>query len=128
MNGTHETLGDMPARITLDHRLGRAFHYWLGACGQRYLHTVFRASECPAIEGSVFLAVRRDGGRRRVMAIGIVGQFGTSRDLASAVSAGANEIHLHLMTTDPAARQAAVDDLRLRHMAEAVNPPLASAA
>lgn len=129
MNVDHEPSGNAPARVSLDRPIGRDFHYWAGASGKAYLHTVFGIGECPAIDNAVFVAVSRErDGRRRAVAAGIFDPFRSGRDIAAASQLGASEIHLHLLAETPAARRAALDDIRLRHLSGTVPRMTATAA
>jgi hypothetical protein len=120
MNANHDIPGNMPARVTLDRAIGREFHYWIGASGTRYLHTVFAPADCPALDEAVYVAVRRArDGRRRALSVGLFGPFGGGCEIAAAARLGAGEIHVHLMADTPAARRAVLRDLAARHLAEA---------
>jgi hypothetical protein len=110
----------MPATVTRDRAIGRDFHYWVGASGARYLHTVFAVADCPVLDEAVYIAVRRGrDGRRQALAVGLFGPFGGGCEIAAAGRLGADEIHVHLMAATPAARRIAVRDLAARHLAEA---------
>ena len=103
--------------------LSRRFRYWRGSSGRRYLFSVFPLGQrrtvelCPRFEGAVILAVAhgRDD-ERRILCIEETGsrpdRFFESGRLREAVAAGANEIHVHLLTESPAAREALVEDLQ----------------
>lgn len=113
----------MPARITRDRAIGRDFHYWVGASGARYLHTVFAVADCPVLDEAVYIAVRRSAdGRRQALAVGRFGPFGGGCEIAAARRMGAGEIHVHLMAATPAARRTAMRDLAARHLADAGMP------
>ena len=123
MKANHETQSNMPARVTLDRAIGREFHYWVGASGTRYLHTVFAPADCPALDEAVYVAVRRAcDGRRRALAVGLFGPFGGGCEISAATRLGADEIHVHLMADTPAARRIVLRDLAGRHLADAGRP------
>ena len=47
------------------------FHFWSGASGKRYVHTVYSLFDCPPIEDANYILVRRaDSTTRTVLAIG----------------------------------------------------------
>lgn len=118
MKPNHETVGEMPARVTLDGAIGRDFRYWVGASGIRYLHTVFPISECPTFDEAVYIAVRRDG-RPRAVTVGLFGPFGGGCEITAAARLGADEMHVHLLAEGAAARRTVVRDLAARHLADA---------
>lgn len=78
------------------------FHFWCGASGQRYVHTIYSLLECPALPASNFILVKRDtSGRRTVLSIGRVTNDTPSLNLAEirqrGAELGANEVHIHLL-------------------------------
>jgi hypothetical protein len=94
------------------------FCSWVGLSGQRYVFSVYPASECPAFRDAVLLAAIRDmRGQRRVVSVRDTGSF------AEPVVAKAQreprafgpglEFHLHLLATSPAERAATVADLAI---------------
>ena len=59
--------------------LAQRFHFWSGASGRRYVHTIYSLVECPAIPAGNYVLVHRDAqGRRIVLAIGRVGNAAAS--------------------------------------------------
>ena len=47
------------------------FHFWTGASGKRYVHTVYELLDCPALPAANYVLVRREpGARRKVLSIG----------------------------------------------------------
>ena len=109
-----------PARICSEHRFRRAFHYWCGASGERYLHTVYPLVECPELPRANFILVGRgeDGTRLPIR----VGQ--TREDVVSLNRArlrhlgavlGAVEVHVHLLAEGREERSAVEADLRAAH-------------
>ena len=102
--------------------LSRRFCYWRGASGHRYLFSVFRLGSrnveerCPGFERAIVLAVaHRHDGEREIVSAGETGgepqAYFESRGLQDAIAAGANEIHVHLLTRDLDARIAILRDL-----------------
>jgi hypothetical protein len=78
------------------------FHFWSGASGQRYVHTIYSLLECPELPaGNFVLVCRTSTGRRLAMSVGRTTQLCTSLNLAEvrqrAAAIGANEVHVHLL-------------------------------
>jgi len=78
------------------------FHFWTGASGKRYVHTVYELFECPPLPAANYVLVRREpGARRKVLSIGRVGNSVASLNLAEirqrGAELGADEIHVHLL-------------------------------
>jgi hypothetical protein len=78
------------------------FHFWTGASGKRYVHTVYNLIECPVLPAANVALVRRDAkGRRTVLAITHVANDAPSLNLAEVrrrgAELGANEVHVHLL-------------------------------
>ncbi|AHB47591.1 hypothetical protein W911_02875 [Hyphomicrobium nitrativorans NL23] len=93
------------------------FHFWSGASGQRYVHSVYSLLECPEVPVANFLLVRRDGsGHREVLAIGRLRHGSSSLNLAEirlrGARLGANEVHVHLLAPSAEERRAVELDLR----------------
>lgn len=87
--------GDSPLR----------FHFWAGASGRRYVHTVYSLFDCPAVSSANYILVRKDAdGNRSVLAIGRMVSEAPSVNLADvrqrASTLGANEVHIHLLAAD----------------------------
>lgn len=98
---------DLPARL----------HFWRGASGRRYAHTVYGLIECPPLPQVAYQLVRRDSaGRRRVLHIGSGASSAPSLNLAAlrqrGATLGANEVHVHFPAETPEARRLVVCDLR----------------
>ena len=102
--------------------LSRRFLHWRGVSGRRYLFSIFplhRATsidEAPRFHDAVVLAVARDAaGERRILVADETGAlpdlFYASAQLRDAVAAGANEIHVHLLTENNLGRAALLRDL-----------------
>ena len=94
------------------------FCSWVGLSGQRYVFSVYPASECQAFRDAVLLAAIRDmRGQRRVVSVRETGSFAepvvakAQRELR-AFGPGL-EFHLHLLATSPAERAATVADLAI---------------
>ncbi|HRN89424.1 MAG TPA: hypothetical protein PK271_12550, partial [Hyphomicrobium sp.] len=93
------------------------FHFWSGASGQRYVHSVYSLLECPEVPAANFMLVRRDGsGHREVLAIGRLRHGSSSLNLAEirlrGARLGANEVHVHLLAPSAEERRAVELDLR----------------
>jgi hypothetical protein len=92
------------------------FHFWTGASGKRYVHTVYSLFDCPALEDANYILVRRaDKATRTVLAIGRLGNHCESLNLAEirqhAAALGADEVHVHLLASSPQEAQAVETDL-----------------
>jgi len=127
-----ETSGpaDEPALVCAEEAFRQAFHYWRGATGQRYLHSVYSLVGCPALPQANYILVRRDeDGSRTPLAIGETTGDVTSVNLAAlrhqGAKLGANEVHIHLLAETDAERTAVCDDLRA---AQEQAAPIAAAA
>jgi hypothetical protein len=82
------------------------FHFWTGASGRRYVHTIYSLTECPALPAGNYILAHRDAmGRRSVLAVGRVESEAASLNLAhlrqSGALLGANEVHVHLLAGSP---------------------------
>lgn len=78
------------------------FHFWHGASGQRYVHTIYNLIDCPAIPAANYLLVRRDAsGVCHPLSVGRVAEDAPSLNLAHlrqlGASLGATEVHVHLL-------------------------------
>ncbi len=102
--------------------LSRRFRHWRGASGKRHLFSVFPiglpcpGEEAPRFADAVVLAVGPDAaGERRILAMDETGPlpelFYDSARFRAAVSEGADEIHVHLLTESAAGRAALLRDL-----------------
>ncbi len=108
-----------PEIATLDvtSELNDRFHFWSGASGRRYVHSVYDLLDCPEVPAANFLLVYRDEkGRRSVLAIGHLKHSAGSLNLAEirhrGARLGANEVHVHLLA--PSAHERRVVELDLR--------------
>lgn len=93
------------------------FHFWSGASGRRYVHSVYDLLDCPEVPAANFLLVKRDAsGHRSVLAIGHAVHEAASLNLAEirfrAARLGANEVHVHLLA--PSAQERRIVELDLR--------------
>jgi hypothetical protein len=94
-----------PAPVALPATLApvsERFHFWTGASGQRYVHTVYSLIDCPAIPAANYVLVRRDAsGACFALAVGRVAEEAASLNLARirqlGASIGATEVHVHLL-------------------------------
>lgn len=82
--------------------LASSFHFWSGASGRRYVHTVYSIRECPELPASNFVLVHRDElGRCRALAVGRLSHRSASLNLAEirqrGAQLGATEVHVHLL-------------------------------
>jgi len=87
------------------------FHFWTGASGQRYVHTVHGLRECPEIPDATFILLHRaENGTVSVRQIGRVAKGTGSLNLAEirhlGARFGANEVHVHLLAQN--AKQASL--------------------
>lgn len=108
---------DLPKAETL------SLHFWRGASGKRYVHTVFDLLTCPRLPACTYLLVRRDAkGNRRALRIGTVSAEAWSLNLAEirhrAAQLGANEVHAHLIAPGAAARCQIAEDMQAGQFAE----------
>lgn len=100
--------------------IAQRFHFWSGASGRRYVHTIYSLVECPAIPSGNYILVHRDDeGRRLVLAIGRVGHAAASLNLAEirrrGAELGANEVHVHLLAPNAKQSRLIETDLRTGH-------------
>lgn len=95
------------AQQEMTQRIARAneatrFHFWTGASGKRYVHTVYDLLECPQMPAANYVLVRRnDSGRPEALSIGRVASSAASLNLAEirhrGAELGATEVHVHLL-------------------------------
>lgn len=98
---------DMPIR----------FHFWAGASGRRYVHTVYSLFDCPAVASANYILARRESeGQRTLLAIGRMLSESPSVNLADirqrAATLGANEVHIHLLASDLGESEDVETDIR----------------
>jgi hypothetical protein len=96
---------------------------WRGRSGRRYVVGIHGFAELGVedLAGAVLIAVRRDGqGIARVVdvACGETGRDEAERKawLDAMCLRGAQEVHIHLLATDAAARNEIAEDLREGHL------------
>lgn len=111
---------DEPALVCAETSFAQAFHYWRGASGHRYLHSVYSLIGCPALPQTNYILVKRheDGTRTALL-------FGQTRDEAASLNLahlrhegakrGANEVHIHLLAEGTVERDAVEADLMGAH-------------
>jgi len=98
--------------------LPAGLHFWRGASGRRYAHTVYSLIECPPLPRAAYLLIHRDpAGQRQVLHIGSTESSAPSLNLARlrqrGASLGANEVHVHFPAETPEQRRLVVCDLRV---------------
>ena len=118
--------GEEPATISATGEIGQNYHYWRGATGRRYLHTVFPLLDCPEIPKSNYIIVARGPkGARRALEIGQTFDHAGSLNLAylrqRAAQLGGCEIHIHVLSETPSGRNSVEADLRARHGGQATD-------
>ena len=123
-NATAETTpwgpADEPALVCAEEGFAQAFHYWRGASGQRYLHSVYSLIGCPALPQANYILVRRhEDGTRTPIAFGETKDDAISLNLAhlrhKGAKLGANEVHIHLLAETAVDRARVEDDLTAAH-------------
>ena len=91
------------------------FWYWTGASGRKYIHSVYALDNLPPLPNAIYVAVRREGPLRVVVAIGRFSPFWDGvlgqRAVADFRKGGVDEIHVHLLAKSPEVAQAVLDDL-----------------
>ncbi len=97
------------------------FHFWTGASGKRYVHTVYELFECPPLPPANYVLVQREpGARRKVLSIGRVGNSAASLNLAEirqrGAELGADEVHVHLLAESAKLAKLVEFDLRTGQM------------
>ena len=113
---------DLPARL----------HFWRGASGKRYVHSVYSLIECPPLPKAMYLLVHRHkGGRREVLHIGCGQSDAPTLNLARirqrGAQLGANEVHVHFLAETEAERRLVTCDLRAGQFGELGSEPTVAA-
>jgi hypothetical protein len=96
------------------------FHWWQGASGTWYIHTVYALSQWPAFDQQNYIFARKQSdGRVSAIYIGETGD-GLSRrygheKLNPAITLGATHVHVHLLARSRQARLDVETDLRHGH-------------
>ena len=98
------------------------FHFWTGASGKRYVHTVYSLFDCPPVGIANYVLVRREGAAKRtVLAMGRVSGESATLNLAEirqrGATLGADEVHIHLLAASAQESQAVEVDLRTAQFA-----------
>jgi len=116
MTEIENIMGYAPAR-TVNAHFGKRFYYWLGASGERYLHTVFPLKAGFNAPGANLIIVRVEpNAERTALFVGRIGQLSDRQISQLQFSHGANELHIHLMATGDAAADKVAADLSRRHL------------
>jgi len=111
-----------PALVCAEAAFDQAFHYWRGASGRRYLHSVYTLVGCPALPQANFILVRRHpDGTREALVFGETKDDAISLNLAhlrhEGAKIGANEVHIHFLADTADDRALVQADLRAAHLA-----------
>ena len=111
---------DEPALVCSEAAFAQAFHYWRGASGRRYLHSVYSLIGCPALPRANYILVRRlDDGRRVALAFVQTKDDAVTLNLAhlrhEGAKIGANEVHIHLLAENSDERAGVEADLTAAH-------------
>lgn len=111
---------DAQARTAID--TSPRFHFWTGASGKRYVHTVYSLFDCPPLEMASYILVRRvSKTERTVLAIGRLTHDVATLNLAEirqrAAILGADEVHVHLLAASAHECQAVEVDLKTAQFA-----------
>ncbi len=109
-----------PALVCSEAAFAQAFHYWRGASGRRYLHSVYTLIGCPALPRANYILVRRyEDGRRLALAFGQTKDEAATLNLAhlrhEGAKCGANEVHIHLLAETADERLLVEADLVAAH-------------
>ena len=119
------TPANEPALVCREGQVEQSFHYWRGASGQRYLHTVFPLIDCPLMARVNYILVicGRDG-VRRPLDVGRTTSSSESLNLAQlrqrAALMGANEVHVHFMAETARERERVEADVAARQLGRVV--------
>ena len=87
------------------------FWYWRGSSGKRYIHTIYKSGNCPPLPGAIYVAVKRTGSLRMVIAIDRFSPFWDGT-FSAHENADADEIHVHLLASDNRIADAILRDLK----------------
>ena len=93
------------------------FHFWTGASGKRYVHSVYDLLECPPMPAVNYVLVRRNAnGRALALSIGRVSHGAPSLNLAEirqrGAELGADEVHVHMLADNAKLGRLVEFDLR----------------
>lgn len=100
-----QTNQNQPLAINQEVGEEQKFHYWQGASGKRYIHTVYSLFNCPELPKTNYVLVNRNmDGTCTPLVIGETTSNAESLNLAflrqNAAKHNANEIHIHVMTNN----------------------------
>ena len=123
-NASWGPAGMNSALVCAEAAFAEAFHYWRGASGRRYLHSVYTLIGCPALPQANSILVRRhEDGTRVALAFG---QTAISLNLAhlrhQGAKHGANEVHIHLLAKTAEERSMVEADLSGAHFRRLAAP------
>ena len=98
------------AGVDLQTEFGDRFHYWSGASGTRYIHSIYAIDDCPPLPGAVFVEVEvlACGTRKPVRC----GRFSPLWDMPTLPTARAHEMHVHLLAGSDADADQVLSDIR----------------
>lgn len=120
----------LPAERTLD--AAAATHFWRGASGRRYMHSVYSLIECPPLPKTAYMLVRKDGTTRKVLHIGCGRSDAPTLNLAvirqRGASLGANEVHVYFLGKTDEQRNLVACDLRASLFGELCAQPTRASA
>ena len=113
-------VADEPALVCAEAAFDQAFHYWRGASGRRYLHSVYTLLGCPALPQANYILVRRyEDGTRAALTFGQTRDDAVTLNLAhlrhEGARYGANEVHIHLLAENGDERTLVEADLAAAH-------------
>src|SRR4029453_13196846 len=98
---------DLPARL----------HFWRGASGKRYVHSVYSLIECPPLPKAMYLLVHRSkDGQRQVLHIGCGRRDASTLNMARIRQRGAASLPA---TCAPASSASSAPSRRPRHTTDA---------
>lgn len=105
-----------PSHTASHEHFKERFQYWQGASGHRYICSIYAPNSCPPLPGAVYIAVKREeDGSRAARAVGrFAALIGAGNGIAKSLArtAGANEIHVHLLAEDDENAERTVRDLK----------------
>jgi hypothetical protein len=109
-----QELAERPVRANNE---STRFHFWTGASGKRYVHSVYDLMDCPPLPAANYVLVRRKAnGRAEALSIARVSNDAPSLNLAEirqrAAELGAEEVHVHLLADNAKLSKLIEFDLR----------------
>ncbi|MCH9808298.1 MAG: hypothetical protein K0U74_11250 [Alphaproteobacteria bacterium] len=113
-----------PPQKACDDKSSSKFHFWVGASGDRYIHTIHTLFDCPELDTANYLLVRRnDAGTPVVLAAAYTSHTAPSLNLAEVrhlgATLGANEVHVHFLAGSHQQAKLVAYDLRAGQMPHA---------